>query len=151
MTGALTPGERFWSKVDKLDDGCWTWNGSILPDGYGKFFTGESRRPGETSHSAPRMVLAHRWSYEQSHGPIPAGLQIDHLCYNRACVNPAHLEAVSGEENVRRAAANAGLNLRCRNGHLRTESNTVLRSNGWRECGTCKAERNRLRYVEAGR
>jgi hypothetical protein len=52
----------------------------------------------------PRTTLAHRFAYEQLHGPVPAGLQLDHLCRNRACVNPDHLEAVTQLVNIRRAA-----------------------------------------------
>ena len=83
------------SPVDYVVDaaGCWIWQRSILPRwGYGMAW-----RDG-------RHVLAHRWFYEQVHGPVPTGYQLDHLCRNRACVNPAHLEVVTRRTNARRGA-----------------------------------------------
>lgn len=75
------------------DTGCWVWQRSLNNGGYGVLFhTGKNRK-------------AHRVYYEQHHGPIPDGAEIDHLCRNRACVNPAHLEAVGRHENIRRGAA----------------------------------------------
>jgi len=88
---------RFWDKVDRTT-GCWLWTSVRTADGYGHFRT----RVAPGHH---RYVKAHRWAYEQSHGPIPDGLTVDHLCRNRACVRPDHLEAVSITENIRRAAA----------------------------------------------
>lgn len=87
--------ERFWSKADKSpDDGCWVWTSWIQPNGYGYFWLDGAR-------------YAHRVAYEIAVGPIPAGLVIDHLCANKSCVNPAHLEVVTIGENTRRARAAA--------------------------------------------
>lgn len=83
--------ERFFAKVMKTPL-CWLWTAARTKNGHGVFGTG-----GGTSTSA------HRWSYEYHLGPIPDGLQVDHLCRVTRCVNPAHLEAVTGAENVRRA------------------------------------------------
>ena len=88
------PEVRFWSKVDKRPDGCWLWAGNTTgTTGYGRF------------HIAGRMVVAHRWSWEQEHGPVPDGLVLDHLCRTRLCVNPDHLEPVTNRENVLRGIA----------------------------------------------
>jgi hypothetical protein len=75
------------------EGGCWIWQRALLKNGYGAI-----KRDGYRG-------VAHRWYYERYVGPIPAGLEIDHLCRKRACVNPAHLEPVTREENIRRGAA----------------------------------------------
>lgn len=93
--------DRFWTKVNK--DGpvpsyapdlgpCWLWTASVKPHGYGQFAITEDQIRG-----------AHQFSYTTVVGPVPDGLQLDHLCRVRHCVRPAHLEPVTGAENVRRA------------------------------------------------
>jgi len=83
---------RFWNKVQK-SDGCWNWQGHKSKYGYG-LFKDENRR----------LTGAHRFSYRTSIEPIPDGKIVDHVCRNRACVNPSHLRLVSHAENVQNQA-----------------------------------------------
>lgn len=87
---------RFWRKVDQSGgpDACWPWMGARKPKGYGNFCT--VRTP-------PKTVLAHRYAYEQTHGPIPEGLVLRHRCDNPPCCNPAHLLPGTGAENTQDA------------------------------------------------
>lgn len=145
------PIERFMEKVVTSIDGCWEWTAYRGKNGYGRFYF------------EGRGALAHRWSYEHHVGPIPDGLVIDHLCRNRACVNPDHLEPVTMSENVLRgdgpaiAAARFGDVTHCPSGHAYTEENTYRGSSG-RTCLTCKRarrredyQRNRADYIERAR
>lgn len=120
--------ERFWEKVIKREGGCWEWQAKRNQYGYGKF-----------SISRRSEVFAHRLSWELMRGPIPAGLVIDHLCRNPACVNPDHLEPVTQMENVRRGE-HVTKN-QCVNGHTLTPDNLYFRKNGARRCRVCAAER----------
>jgi len=81
--------ERFWSKVDKTDT-CWLWTGSLSAQGYGRIQRG-SRDEG--------VVLAHRLAWEWVNGPIPDGMQLDHLCYVHACVRPDHMQLATHGQN----------------------------------------------------
>lgn len=84
---------RFMDKVGVGANGCWDWIGSLTKAGYGHLRQGGRGEP---------VIYAHRYSHEIFSGPIPEGMQIDHLCRNRRCVNPAHLEIVTNKENGRR-------------------------------------------------
>ena len=126
--------DRFWSFVQKDDAGCWLWTGgSFSSNGYGRFWYLGTK------------VQAHRWSYEQFVGPIPDGLEVDHLCRVRHCVNPKHLEPVTKEENMRRSPDHASaVNARrthCVQGHEFTPENTWRAGRGDRLCRTCRRER----------
>ena len=123
--------EQFLTRVDRRDDGCWIWTGALTRGGYGK------------TKVLGRTTVAHRYCYEQLVGPIPEGLQLDHLCRVRACVNPDHLEPVTCQENLLRGetfqAANAA-KTHCPSGHEYTPANTLSDSGG-RGCRTCKRAR----------
>jgi hypothetical protein len=104
-TEAITSNQRFWAKVTEDGDGCWIWTGAIGSGGYGNFYN--QGRPGGSAASP--VQVAHRFSYETMRSNIPSGLELDHLCRVRACVNPWHLEPVAPHENIRRAAIAWGL------------------------------------------
>lgn len=128
--------ERFAAKLLPRESGCIEWTGGKTVGGYGTF----AKR---TTRGAEQKELAHRWAYEQVAGPIPEGLDIDHLCRNRACVNPEHLEPVTRAENIRRAAA---IKTTCPAGHPYTAENTYVRpGTTHRKCRTCARARDENR------
>jgi hypothetical protein len=104
---------RFWAKVAK-SDGCWIWIGARNQNGYGNF--GDSER----------VLKAHRVAYQLLIGPIPDGLELDHRCRIRACVNPSHLEPVTHEVNCGRRCNSLATATRCRRGHELDEANTAV-------------------------
>jgi len=126
--------DRFWSKVNKTDE-CWIWTAGKNQKGYGQF-----RLNGKTQK-------AHRVSYELMIGPIPDGLQIDHLCRNRACVRPDHLEAVTPRENTSRGdtGKNMLVKTHCPQGHPYDEANTYRYKSGARSCRSCHRNYERER------
>jgi hypothetical protein len=101
---------------------CIEWTGSIDRWGYGKIWYQNKR------------TVAHRAAYLEEVGPIPKGLELDHLCRNRACVNTAHLEPVTHVENMRRSAESR---THCKRGHEYTEENTYRWSPTKRQCRAC--------------
>ena len=121
--------DRFRMKYDIADNGCWIWKGATTgKSGYGAFYAGQ-------------RITAHRFAYETFIGPVPEGLDVDHLCRNRLCVNPDHLEPVTRRENVVRGvspnAANAA-KTHCIRGHPLTRENCY--ASKWprnRECKEC--------------
>lgn len=121
-----SPQEIFWSKVEKTQ-GCWNWTGWCDPEGYGHLGAGG------------KWVGAHRFSFELANGSIPEGLELDHLCRNKRCVNPEHLEVVTSLENQRRRPKKT----HCPHGHEFTPENTYVRR-GAKSCITCHRFKNRI-------
>jgi hypothetical protein len=120
--------ERLLSKI-KIVDGCWVWQGYLTQSGYG-----------QVQHGS-KLEYVHRIFYRHYKGQIASGLHVDHLCRNRACSNPEHLEAVSPRINTLRGVSSPAVNSRktvCKRGHALDAANTYRYPNGNRECRTCK-------------
>ena len=133
---------RFWEKVQATGF-CWEW-AAAKTSGYGVCWNGS------------KIYRAHRWAYEHLVGPIPAGMYVDHLCRNRSCVNPDHMELVTNAENIRRGQAGrlTGAKNRakteCPQGHPYNADNTYVNPQGERSCRECARRRSsRRRIAEA--
>ncbi len=133
-----TNSERFWLKVDKMGkEDCWNWLGHVSSDGYG-IFDLWVRLDSYTS------IPAARFAYLDTFGAMPNHLQADHLCRNRLCCNPAHLEAVTQQENIERGEVHlvpirrAIKRHACPHGHEYNLFNTYIRPSGSRECRLCR-------------
>lgn len=136
---------RFWAKVE-VGDECWTWTAGCISTGYGALHPTKGT-----------TVLAHRFSYELHHGPIPQGMVVDHECHNRTdcrggkecphrkCVNPAHLRLRTNQENLRAGPQHNSKKTQCRMGHEYTPQNTRIHRSGSRSCRTCAADQDRKR------
>lgn len=119
--------EKLFSKIEKTDS-CWIWKGSDGGNGYGEF------------HMNGKSVRAHRAVYELLVGKIPKGLVIDHLCRNRICVNPKHLEPVTQKVNILRGTGASARNAKktyCLRGHELKGRNMNMTLRGWRRCRRC--------------
>lgn len=144
----LTTEERFWSKVNTIGPipdyaphlgACWVWTAQCSPDGYGRF-----------QIASQQSKLAHRFAWELVYGIIPIGLQIDHLCRVRNCVNPMHHELVTPEENRLRGNINQNVGkTHCLHGHPFDAVNTYV-WRGKRACRTCLREAD-IRHREKNR
>ena len=131
--------DRFWGRVSMGGPGCWLWTGP--PDkttGYARFSVNGKRD------------MAHRVAYRMVKGEIPVGLHIDHLCRNRLCMNPDHLEAVTCRENILRgvgATAQHARQTHCIRGHLLAGENLYVNSRGSRGCCSCRRQRGRAKWA----
>lgn len=132
--------DRFEAKfIPEPNSGCWLWTAATTGHGYGLI------------HAGGRLQYAHRISYEMHNGPIPPGLDIDHLCRVRCCVNPDHLEPVTRKENINRGIvadvhrARHALTTHCPRGHQYDAENTYFNgtSRCCRACGRDRARRRR--------
>jgi hypothetical protein len=125
----------------KLDGDCWIWTQVLHEKGYGHFyFRGV-------------ILFVHRVSYILHVGPLPSWkeMQLDHLCRNRACINPAHLELVTCRENLLRgetSTAERAARTICIHGHPLTSGNVRLNTQGHRRCKTCDILRGRIYYAK---
>ena len=136
--------ERLLSHISpEPNSGCWLWIASLDTKGYGQINIGTGGKP--------KMARSHREMYLSMIGPIPEGLELDHLCRVRCCVNPAHLEPVTHEENYRRGLGgrNGGIAMgkikrartHCPRGHSFADGNEMFqngRGKRWRYCRSCK-------------
>ena len=140
-TAQLSPGDRLLANID-VGEGCWEWRASVQSGGYGLLSV-------ET-----RKLLVHRVMYEAFCGAIPDGLTIDHLCRNRRCVRPSHLEAVTMRENILRGTSPSAihaLQTHCLRGHAYDAANTHTRKpplGSERHCLICKHRRSAERAAK---
>lgn len=128
---------RFWHKVKTVRFGCWGFDTVANSQGY------------HTFSIDGKNYKAHRVIWELVNGPIPTGLVIDHLCRNRGCVNPGHMETVTPGENTLRGEGPPAQNARrdlCQRGHPFTRDNLKPQRHGYRRCRECSNMRNR-RYM----
>lgn len=129
--------ERFWAKVEMRGE-CWEWVAGKVGTGYGHFAQG----------GPDKMIMAHRWSFEAMVAEIPEGLELDHLCRNKACVNPEHLEPVTHAVNIERNPNAINKTCadvtECPQGHKYDEQNTRIYK-GHRNCRAC-ARRHTANY-----
>jgi HNH endonuclease len=123
------PVDRFRTKYKVASNGCWQWTSGLNSQGYGSFYDGE------------KHVGAHCFSYRQFRGPIAPWLTVDHVCRNRACVNPLHLRLLSNLDNTLAGIGPTALNkrkTRCVHGHRFAQANTYIRKDGSRRCRQCR-------------
>ena len=125
---------RLARRISVVASGCWEWTGAIDRCGYGQVSIDGG------------MTVAHRVVFAALRGAIPDGRELDHLCRNRRCVNPDHLEPVDHRTNTLRGTSPPAIHAaatQCPQGHAYDEKNTLVLKNGWRKCLECKRRRAR--------
>lgn len=138
QNGELTPLDvRIERRKLVTASGCWEWQGCRTARGYGNITVGSLR------DGTRKVRKVHAVAYEIWVGDVPEGKELDHLCRNTSCFNPSHLEPVTHSVNLKRAYP-LGEAYKC--GHIRTESNIVINSDGFRRCKTCAQASRRARY-----
>lgn len=131
---------RLWRNIIEAPSGCWIWMGRLDKDGYGRTHVGS------ITAGNLRTRAAHRVVYEEYVGSIPEGLQIDHLCRIRRCVNPRHLQPVTSRINTLRGnsvGATARQTGHCKRLHPLSGDNLMLTDRGHRHCKTCQRMKQR--------
>lgn len=133
--------KRLYSRFEIVND-CWLWSGCLNAQGYGVISVNG------------KVLRAHRMMYECSIGAIPLNKELDHLCRNPSCINPAHLEPVTHKENVNRGTASIVRTLKklerlyCKNKHLMFGRNLRITPQGYYRCKTCHRISERVRRAE---
>lgn len=142
MSASSTTEQRLWAKVTIAGSNeCWIWNGAKCRLGYGRIWVGDA-------FGKPRCRGAHEIAWESKYGPVPNGKELDHLCRNSSCVNPAHLEPVTHRENLLRSPFfrfKNHVDQVCSKGHKLTPENTLTIKNRktgvvTRRCRICHRE-----------
>lgn len=134
--------ERIFSRFEIHQNGCWIWTGTLNNMGYAEIKVNR------------RNKFAHRVLYEAEIGPIPEGLELDHLCRTPSCINPSHLEPVTHAENMRRGTIASKARDRqkskthCPNGHEYTDANTLVYHTDWRQCKQCRHDQYMARKAK---
>lgn len=123
--GQINTADALIDKAYEDEFGCWIWEKGFTNSGYAKATVNY------------KTVLVHRFMYENLVGPIPEGMQLDHLCRDKRCINPDHLEPVTLQENMNRRNSYV---IECKHGHSLTRDNLYITPDGRRQCKTCRRE-----------
>lgn len=125
----------FSRAIPEPNSGCWLWEGGLCTNGYAQIMI------------ARRYKMAHVVCYKIHRGDYPDGLELDHHCRVRSCINPDHLEPVTKLENMRRARVLMAPKTHCKNGHLFTPDNIYSYGDGRRHCRNCIKDASAKRYA----